>query len=639
MDTVQENVQAAKAAPPEAASKVRQRTVLDVFGDRVAASGGEVALRRKQGTTWRASTWSDWDRVSREVAGGLLSLGIETGDRVAILAQTRAEWVEADIGVLMAGAITVPIYPSNTPAQCEYVLRDSAARFVFVEDPAQLEKLFDDGVNGKLEAVEKVILFADTAVLDPPDQAGRTRVALAEVLPDDKKDLVMSWEALREAGRAHNAEHPEALTEIKNVLDPGQAATFVYTSGTTGDPKGVVLPHKNVAFICESVKDLIEVTDADEQVLFLPLAHVFAKLMVWISIQVGARTAFAESIPKLVSNMQEVKPTFLAAVPRVYEKAYAKILANFEEKRKSPVTRILIDWALVQGKRRAQLLQAGKEADGLAIKLADKLVFSKVRDTFGGRIRFFASGGAPLSADIAELFLGAGIFVLEGYGLTETTAVTNINRPAKFKLGTVGPAIPGVELKIADDGEILMRGDNIMKEYFGKPEATREAIDADGWFHSGDVGEIEPGGFLRITDRKKDIIVTAGGKNVAPQNIENAFKALCPYASQMMVYGDKKKFLTALITLNEEAVAAWAKEQGIATDDLAELSEHPKVKALIDDHIQQLNRDLASYESIKKYVILPKDFDQESGELTPTLKVRRKFCSEKYRDVLEGLYE
>lgn len=644
MDTAQQTPSAVtNPAPPVAAptKTAAKRTVLDLFADRVAASGGQVALRRKQGKTWQATTWSDWDRVSREIAGGLLSVGVGTGDRVAILAQTRAEWVETDIGVVMAGAIAVPIYPSNTPAQCAYVLRDSGARMVFVDDPAQLEKLLSDDARPAFDALDKVILFSDITIFDPPDAAGRRRLTLDEVVPADspESDKILSLAALREAGRAHIAAHPEALAEIKDHLDPQQAATFVYTSGTTGDPKGVILPHKNVAFICASAKGLIDVGPDDEQLLFLPLAHVFAKLMVWVSIEVGAKIAFAESVPKLVANMKEVKPTFFAAVPRVYEKAYAKIQASLEEKRKSPVTRVLIDWAMAQGKRRAKRLMAGQVADGLAIKLADRLVFAKIRDTFGGRMRFFASGGAPLSAEIAQLFVGAGISVLEGYGLTETTALVSMNSLSRAKLGTVGRAIPGVEIEIAKDGEILVRGDNIMAGYHDNPGATAEVIDSDGWFHTGDIGEIDGDGFVRITDRKKDLIITAGGKNVAPQNIENAFKALCPYVSQMMVYGDRKKFLTALITLNEEAVSAWAKEQGIAVPNAAALAENPRVKALIDDYLRRLNRNLASYESIKKVVILERDLDQDSGELTPTLKVRRKFCSDKYRDKLEALYE
>jgi long-chain acyl-CoA synthetase len=337
--------------------------------------------------------------------------------------------------------------------------------------------------------------------------------------------------------------------------------------------------------------------------------------------------------------MKEIRPTFMGSVPRVYEKAYAKMQQSFAEKRKKPVAKLLIDWALDTGRRVSRLRQQGREPDGLLAaqaRLADRLVFQKVKDTFGGRLRFFVSGGAPLAREIGEFFHAAGILILEGYGLTETTAATTVNRPDAFRFGTVGRPIPGMEVKIASDGEILIRGAAVLREYYGKPDATREAIDADGWFHTGDIGVIEDG-FVRITDRKKDIIVTAGGKNVAPQNIENAFKSRCPLVSQMMVHGDKRQFLSALVTLNEEAIVPWARERGLPADPAA-LSKHPDVIALIQKEIDALNASLASYETIKKFAILPRDLTQEAGEMTPTLKVKRKFCSEKYQDILDGFY-
>jgi long-chain acyl-CoA synthetase len=330
----------------------------------------------------------------------------------------------------------------------------------------------------------------------------------------------------------------------------------------------------------------------------------------------------------------------MGAVPRVYEKVFTKIQSGFEEKRKKPVTRFILDRALAAGRKRSQADLAGQKLAGLdafEANLADKLVFGKIKETFGGRIRFFVSGGAPLAGEIAQFFHTCGLLVLEGYGLTETTAATHINRLDRYRFGTVGPALPGVEIKIADDGEILMRGKNIMREYYGKPEATREVLEADGWFHSGDIGVIEDG-FLRITDRKKDIIVTAGGKNVAPQNIEGALKASCPYVSQVMVHGDKRQYLSALVTINEETAGAWAKEKGISYGSAAELAEKPEIRALVKDAIDKLNANLASYETIKKFKILRSDLTQEAGELTPTLKVKRKFLSEKYRSDLDAFY-
>ena len=619
--------------------RIKSRTTLDLFAERVIVSGDDVALRRKIDGTWRSSTWNDWDRVAREIAGGLVELGVELGDRVVVLSTTRAEWVEADVGILMAGAVTVPIYPSNTPEQCEYIITDSGATVVIVEDPHQLEKLYHPDVRGKLGEVSRVIYMTDVASLEKPDGQGRTSPTLDEVLPDDDDgDWLMSLAELRQRGAAWLDDNDGKLAEVADRVLPTQTFTIVYTSGTTGPPKGVILTHNNMSFTCDAIRDLLELSAADEQLMFLPLAHIFAKILEWASIAVGASMAFAESTTKLVANLQEVKPTFMGAVPRVYEKAYVKIQSNFAAKRQKAVPRMLINWALKQGKRRSLLLCEGKPATDMSIRLADKLVFSKVQATFGGRLRFFISGGAPLAGDIAAFFHQAGILVLEGYGLTETTAVCNVNRPSSYRFGTVGPAIPGVEIKIAADGEVLMRGGNIMKGYHNKPEATREALDDDGWFHSGDIGVIDDDGKLRITDRKKDLIVTAGGKNVAPQNIESALKGLCPYLSQVMVYGDKRKYLSALLTLSEDNVRAWAEEQGIIEKGLAELSANGEVAKLVQGYVDELNGKLASYETIKKYKVLPHDFDQETGELTPTLKVKRKFCTEKYADVLASFY-
>ncbi len=610
-----------------------------LFQVRVKKSPDRVAFKSKVAGTWRSGTWRDWDNASRRIAGGLADLGVEKGDRVVILGGTREEWGFADVGILMVGGITVPIYPSNLPEQCEYIINDSGAKVCIVDGPHQLEKLLDPEVRGALSKVKKVILMSDLAHLDRPDAKGRNQVTLGEVLPQGHKDSdwAMSLDSLKERGE-------EWLK--KNELNAGDSltlddcATIVYTSGTTGPPKGVVLSHYNLVFESTRVREVLTVGEDDEQLLFLPLAHIFAKVLLWVSIAEGMSIAYAESVPKLIANMGEVKPTIMGAVPRVYEKAYAKVKAGFEEKRKSPVGKLLIDFALKQGRGRKHIAPGGAaESDGLFLRAVDKLVFSKVKATFGGRLRFFVSGGAPLAREIAEFFHQAGVLILEGYGLTETTAATHVNTPTNYRFGTVGPAVPGVEVKIAGDGEILMRGPNIMKEYFGKPDATREVLEPDGWFHSGDIGEIDPDGHLRITDRKKDIIVTAGGKNVAPQNIENTFKTMCPLASQMMVYGDKRKYLSALITLSEEALIPWAKSKGLSDGDYASLTQNAEVVEAVDGYVKQMNADLPRWETVKKFKILEQDFDQETGELTPTLKVKRKFCSEKYRDILESFYD
>jgi long-chain acyl-CoA synthetase len=634
--------QAAAARSPAPAT--RWRTAIDIFTKRIAASGPKVALRYKQGGLWKTWSWNDFDVAAREVGGGMRALGLELDDRVCILANTRYEWFFADVGTLLAGCVTVPIYQSNTPKECEYIIADCKARVVVVEDPHQLEKLLEEKQAGKLGAVERVILISETANLEKKDAKGRLVVKLAEVLAEDapERAWVQTLAALREAGKAWLGKNPGALEKRLEALSPDHIFTIVYTSGTTGPPKGVVLTHGNIAFECDAMEQVLGIDESDEQLLFLPLAHIFGKILEWTAIAKGARTAFAEGIPKLIDNMKEIQPTYMGAVPRVYEKAYVKIQANFAEKRKKPVARMLIDWALDVGRKRSAIEQKGSTATGLLgfqAGLADKLVFAKIKATFGGRLRFFISGGAPLAREIAEFFHTAGILIIEGYGLTETTAATHVNRPERYRFGTVGPAIPGVEVKIDDkDGEILVRGGNILREYFGKPEATADAIDKDGWFHTGDVGVIEDG-FLRITDRKKDLIVTAGGKNVAPQNIEGALKAASPFVSQVMVHGDKRNFLSALITLNEETLTAWAREKGISFGDPAELAEKAEVKGLVQKAVDALNGDLASFETIKKFAILPKDFTQEAGELTPTLKVKRKYVTEKFKAILDGFYK
>ena len=576
----------------------RWKTAVDIFEQRVAESGDLPALRVKEEGAWRTRSWKDWARASRETAAGLRALGIENGDRVCILANTRAEWVETDVGILYAGAVTVPIYQSNTPRECEYIVADCRARAVFVEDAAQLAKLL--AVKAAVPSVSRVVLMVGAV----PAEAG---------------DWVTTLVELRARGRAWLDTH---VLDAAKATVPDDIFTIVYTSGTTGPPKGVVLTHKNICFECESLESCLRLSSEDEQLLFLPLAHIFAKILEWMAISRGVVTAFAESIAQIVPNLQEVRPTFMGAVPRVYEKAYAKILASFQMKRQKAVGRFVIDNALAAGKKRSMAARNGKPLGGLAAlgsALADRVVFRKVQSTFGGRIRFFVSGGAPLAGEIAEFFHACGILVLEGYGLTETTAATHVNRSDAYRFGTVGKALPGVEVRIAGDGEVLVRGDNILREYFGKPDATRDAIDEDRWFHTGDIGVIEDG-FLRITDRKKDIIVTAGGKNVAPQNLEGALKAQCPYVSQVMVHGDKRPYLVALITVNPEMVG------------------RPDVEPTISAAVQKLNESLPSYETIKKFKILPVDLSQEAGELTPTMKVKRKQVSEKYRSVLDSLY-
>ncbi len=604
-----------------AASDLPYQNAVQMFVDRIKQSGPRQVFRFKADGAWRTASWADWDAASREIAGGLIALGVGLGERACILANTRAEWMYCDVGILMAGAVTVPIYQSNVPHECEYIINDCGAQVVFAEDPHQLEKLMKE--RDKLSGVKRVVYFQPNAKLEKPDAQGRLEIKLDEVVPPDRKDWVMSLEALRAEGRKWLGANGGELERRWEKVTPADTFTIVYTSGTTGPPKGVVLTHENIVYTCHATRPVLIFSEDDEQLLFLPLAHIFAKILEWTTIYKGARIAFAESVAQLVANLGDVKPTFMGAVPRVYEKVYAKIQSN--RAASPPTKQKIFDWAFSVGREVSKLQQAGRPIPlGLSIKhrLADRLVFSKIKAVLGGRIKFLVSGGAPLAREIAEFFHAAGLLILEGYGLTETTAASFVNRPDKYRFGTVGPAIPGLEVKIAEDGEVLLRGRSILKEYFNKPEATREVLEADGWFHTGDIGVLEDG-MLRITDRKKDLIVTAGGKNVAPQNLENALKAATPLISQVMVHGDKRAYLTALITVNDEAA------KGMAPD---------AVRAEVQKAVDAVNAREPSYSTIKKFALLEKDFSQETGELTPTLKVKRKACTEKYKAILDGFY-
>ncbi len=633
METANVAATAMTAAPRATERPLSVQNAVVMFNERVKESGAKPVFRWKEAGTWRESSWHDWDRASREIAGGLLSLGVGKGERSCILANTRPEWLYCDIGILMAGGVTVPIYQSNLPHECEYIITDSGAKVVFVENPVQLEKVLAE--RDKLGRVLKVVYYDAVAKLEKPDAKGRTQLTLDDV--GAPRDWLMSLAELRQAGQKWLGEHGGELEKRWSEIASDDGFTFVYTSGTTGPPKGVVLTHKNMVWECDSMREVLPIDEHDEQLLFLPMAHIFAKILEWTTIAKGSRIAFAESIAKIKDNLGEVRPTFMCAVPRVLEKVYLGILGN--RNASPPAKQKIFDWAFSVGRQVSQYKQRHQPVPlGLAIKnkIATKLVFGKIQSVLGGRIRFLVSGGAPLSKEIAEFFHAAGVLILEGYGLTETTAGSCVNRPEKYAFGSVGVPVPGLEVKIADDGEILIRGGSVMKEYYGKPEATREVIDAEGWFHTGDIGVIEDG-IVRITDRKKDIIVNAGGKNIAPQNLENALKAT-PYISQVMVHGDKRPYLVALITLNEENVAKWARDNGVSFSSNADLAKSDQVRALIGKYVDELNAKEPSYSSIKKFAILPSDFSQETGELTPTLKVKRKFTSEKYKDIIDAFY-
>ncbi len=577
-------------------------TLARMFWDRVERSGDRPAQQFKQGADWKTITWREVGDVVREVALGLLALGRGKGDAVALLSASRAEWVQSDFAIFSAGCVTVPVYPTYPPDLIAYVVNDSGARTILVEDPVQLAKVLE--ARDRMPALEQIVVITGYDAAQPPKMVMQSTLA-ERVASTSSTDL----------------------------------ATIVYTSGTTGPPKGVMQTHGNHVAAVNASKQATPVEEGWVHLLFLPLAHSFARLESFLGVAHGLTTAFAENLDKVGENLKETRPHFICSVPRVFEKVYAKILAGVEAG--SPAKKKIFNWAVSVGRDVSRHQQRGQPVPrGLELKrkVADKLVFAKLHAALGGRLQWAVSGGAPLARDIAEFFHAAGILLLEGYGLTETCPALTFNRPGRFKFGSVGQALPGVELKIADDGEILARGPNIAtKGYFKQAEATREVFEPDGWFHTGDIGTIDGDRFLFITDRKKDLIVTAGGMNIAPQNIENLLKA-DPFISQVMVYGDRRPYPVALITVNPEELSKFAQEQGILVNEAAVIVKHPKLVERIGRTIEEKNTQLQSYAKIKRFTVLPIDFTLDGGELTPTLKVKRKVVSQKYKDAIEELY-
>ena len=593
-------------------------TLARMFWDRVERSGDRPAQQFKHGADWKTITWREVGDVVREVALGLLALGRGKGDAVALLSASRAEWVQSDFAIFSAGCVTVPVYPTYPPDLIAYVVNDSGARTIIVEDPVQLAKVLE--ARDRMPALEQIVVITGYDAAQPPK-------------------MVMTWETLRRLGRDSVNAHQRTLAERVASTSSTDLATIVYTSGTTGPPKGVMQTHGNHVAAVNASKQATPVEEGWVHLLFLPLAHSFARLESFLGVAHGLTTAFAENLDKVGENLKETRPHFICSVPRVFEKVYAKILAGVEAG--SPAKKKIFNWAVSVGRDVSRHQQRGQPVPmGLELKrkVADKLVFAKLHAALGGRLQWAVSGGAPLARDIAEFFHAAGILLLEGYGLTETCPALTFNRPGRFKFGSVGQALPGVELKIADDGEILARGPNIAtKGYFKQAEATREVFEPDGWFHTGDIGTLDGDRFLFITDRKKDLIVTAGGMNIAPQNIENLLKA-DPFISQVMVYGDRRPYPVALITVNPEELSKFAQEQGILVNEAAVIVKHPKLVERIGRTIEEKNTQLQSYAKIKRFTVLPIDFTLDGGELTPTLKVKRKVVSQKYKDAIEELY-
>jgi len=600
---------------------VSVRTLNELFFDAVDRfSSKRAALRAKRNGAWRDVTHQELARRVKHTALGLLELGVAPGAKVAILSENRPEWAVADFGVLTARSADVPIYPTLPAHQVAYILKDSGAIAVFVSNREQYAKIAD--VRADLPELRHVIRFDLPAESEGAAAPG-----------------VISHQTLLQRGAAAEAKHDDYERAALGIT-PDDLATLIYTSGTTGDPKGVMLSHGNFVSNVLAGLQVLPITPDDSCLSLLPLSHSFERMAGhYTMFHAGATINYAESIDTVSADMLETHPTVVLAVPRLYEKIYARVLENAVSGGR--LTRAIFFWAKRNAEAWADLVLAGTPVPvGLNTKkaIADTLVFSKLKDRTGGRIRFFVSGGAPLAPEIGKFFYAAGLPILEGYGMTETSPVLAVNPLTRPKMGTVGPPLPNVEMRIAEDGEILVRGPNVMLGYWKKPEATREAIEPDGWLHTGDIGELDADGYLRITDRKKDIIVTAGGKNIAPQPIENLVKTNKFVANAVMI-GDKRKFPMMIIVPEMGPLTAWAAARNLPADDPTALLAHPDVIAKVEREVALELRELAHYETPKKFLLLPEDFTVESGELTPTLKVKRRVVAKKYAADIDKIYE
>ncbi|MFJ6575070.1 AMP-dependent synthetase/ligase [Streptomyces sp. NPDC091368] len=613
----------------------RPRSVAHLLLERVAATPDREAYRypvapgagASGAEEWRSLTWARTAERVTAIAAGLLALGLRTEERVAISSSTRVEWILADLGVMCAGAAATAVYPSTNADETAYILADSDSRAVFVENAAQLAKVAAHA--DRLPGLGHAILF------DAEDE-----------LPRVEGLEVLSLAGLEERGTAYLQEHPEAVREAVGAIEREQLATLIYTSGTTGRPKGVRLVHDCWAYqgVAQEVSGLLEPDDV--QFLWLPLSHVFGKALISGQIRTGHVIAVDGRLDRIVANLPVVRPTVMASAPRVFEKVYNGIAAR--ARAEGGARYRIFRWAAKVAREHARTGQESLVATGtrtvplrLAVQhaLADRLVYGKIRAAFGGELRGSASGSAALAPDIAYFFAGAGVPVLEGYGLTETSAGCTVNPADDFRVGTVGRPLPGTEVRIAGDGEVLLRGPGIMRGYHNLPEKTAEVLEDDGWFRTGDIGELDEEGFLRITDRKKDLFKTSGGKYVAPTEIESRFKAVCPFVSNILVIGDGRNYCTALIALDEAAIMPWAASHSLGDRGYAEVVSSPEVRALIDGFVRRVNGDLQRWQTIKKFALLPRDLDIEHGELTPSLKVKRPVVERVYAEAVEAMYE
>ncbi|WP_370618899.1 AMP-dependent synthetase/ligase [Mumia sp. Pv 4-285] len=607
----------ANAATPEQLQTIesRAKNVGEMFFARVRETPNREAYRYPVGENWRSLTWGETGAVVSRIAAGLISLGIAPEERVAIASGTRYEWILADLGIMAASGATTTVYPTSVTDDVAYILADSASRVVFAEDATQLAKLQEK--RSELPEVTKVVLFDG----------------------EDDSDWVITLAELEQLGEKLLAEQPSVVEDRVAATPSDQLATLIYTSGTTGRPKGVRLTHDSWTYEGAAVAAGGYITIDDLQYLWLPMAHSFGKVLLSTQLQIGFPTAVDGNIPKIVDNLAVVKPTFMGAAPRIFEKAYGRIVGMMEEE--GGVKLKLFTWATKVAAEVKSLERQGKKVPaGLAFqhRLGDKLVLSKVRERFGGRVRFFISGASALSQEVAEWFEAAGILILEGYGLTESAAGSFVNHPDQYKLGTVGLPMPGTEVKIAEDGEILIKGPGIMQGYHNLESESASTVTEDGWLATGDIGSIDDEGFLRITDRKKDLFKTSGGKYVAPSHVEGIFKGVCPLASQMIVHGNNRNFVTALITIDPDAATLFAENHGLSGKSYAEIVTSPQMDKAITGYVEELNSKLNRWETVKKWKVLDRDLSVEEGEITPSLKLKRKFVEGKYAAILDEFY-
>ncbi|MCM1946652.1 MULTISPECIES: AMP-dependent synthetase/ligase [Streptomyces] len=609
----------------------RPPSVAALFLERVDATPDAEAYRypvpAASGTgadDWKSLSWGQAAQRVYAIAAGLIDLGVQSEERVALASSTRVEWILADLGVMCAGAATTTVYPQTNADESSFILSDSESRVLIAEDAAQLAKAVER--RAELPHLHHVV------VVDPEGA-------------DTSDEWVLTLAELEARGAAYLEKHPEAVKERVSAITAEQLATLIYTSGTTGRPKGVRLPHDNWSYMAKAIAATGLVTQEDVQYLWLPLAHVFGKVLTSGQIEVGHVTAVDGRVDKIIENLPVVQPTYMAAVPRIFEKVYngvaAKARAGGGAKYK------IFQWAAGVGREYAKATQDNFRRTGTASapfgltakhKVADALVFAKIRDAFGGRLRACISGSAALAPEIGYFFAGAGIHILEGYGLTESSAASFVNPGEAYRTGTVGKPLPGTEVRIADDGEILLRGPGIMEGYHGLPEKTAEVLEADGWFHTGDIGELSADGYLRITDRKKDLIKTSGGKYIAPAEVEGQFKAVCPFVSNILVHGADRNYCTALISLDEPSILGWAAEHGLGGKSYAEVVAAPATVTLVQGYVDRLNEGLQRWQTIKKFRLLPRDLDIEHGELTPSLKLKRPVVEREYKGLIEEMY-